>query len=269
MKYMHFPENINALVASDFDETYYAHAMDNIDDVKALTDYLSSSSDVLFGIVSASTIDMIHDCLAAEHFTHYPHFISSNSGTELRFYKEGKEIYDIDYEKTLLKQGFTKQTILNVVAELQNEGIELMIQQPFIHAPFSRNYYYRETGHDEEAFQHIRNKALENNLIVNISKCNPLIGDPADCYDVDFFPKTAGKDAVVRYLIERFHVPFEQTFAFGDSGNDIKMLQSVRHGYLVNNATAEAKLLHSTVAEHPYNKGILTTLQHLRGEMNG
>lgn len=270
MKEMNFPENIQALVCSDFDETYFAHAMDNMLDVKALNDYLASTSNVLFGIVSASTIEMIHTCLEAGHFSHYPHFISSNSGTELRFYRNGKEIYDTDYEQLLLKQGFTKQTIIELVDELHSEGIELMIQEPFIHAPFSRNYYYRETGQDEEVFDRIRLKAHERNLIVNISKCNPLIGDPADCYDVDFFPKTAGKDAVVRYLIDRYHIPFEQTFAFGDSGNDIKMLQSVRHGYLVSNATEEAKRLHPTVAAYSYNKGILSTLkQHLRSDQHG
>ncbi|WP_165981037.1 HAD-IIB family hydrolase [Macrococcus lamae] len=268
MKPMYFPENINWLVCSDFDETFFAHDLSNAEDVKELDDYIAlhaKDSNILFGIVSASTIEMIKHCLDIGHFNYYPHFISSNSGTELRYYIDGKEIYDKDYEQELLKRGFSKTTILDVETQLKSEGIPLKIQEPFINAPFSRNYYYKESIPEVDAanFERIRQLASENHLVVNISKCNPLIGDPADHYDVDFFPDSAGKGAIVKYLIRKFKVPAAQTIAFGDSGNDIKMLNAVKHGYLVSNATPEAKKLYPHVAEHTYSKGILTMLTHI------
>ncbi|KAA1039676.1 HAD hydrolase family protein [Macrococcus equipercicus] len=67
----------------------------------------------------------------------------------------------------------------------------------------------------------------------------------------------------VTYLIKKFSIPVNQTIAFGDSGNDINMLNAVEYGYLVSNAPAEAKQLYPSIAEHPYNKGILTTLTHI------
>ncbi|ULG72145.1 HAD-IIB family hydrolase [Macrococcus brunensis] len=259
---MLFPESIRTLVCSDFDETYFAHDRNNAKDVKALMDYLNKERHLLFGIVSASTLDMIKGCLD-EMEMEYPHFIACNSGTELYYYKDGEEIYDLDYEKMLMQQGFTKSTILDVEKSLADRDIQLMVQELFVDAPFSRNYYYRETNReeDERRFQQIRATAEAQHLIVNISKCNPLIGDPADCYDVDFFPESAGKDAIVRYLIQKYDIDFDETYAFGDSGNDIKMLNAVKHGYLVSNATAEAKERHLKHADFPYNKGILSILE--------
>lgn len=262
MKHLNFPQTIDYLVCSDFDETYFAHDLANAEDVKALDDYIAATDNVLFGIVSASTIEMIEDCLAKGHFKYRPHFISSNSGTELRFYQQGTAQYDEAYEQQLLDQGFTKSTIMEVEAQLAEEGIPLTVQLPFADAPFSRNYYYQESDQqtDEWHFKRIRELAAARSLIVNISKCNPLIGDPADHYDVDFFPATAGKDAVVHYLINKYNISHDNTCAFGDSGNDIKMLNAVKHGYLVSNATPEAKKLFSQVTDEPYSRGILTTL---------
>ncbi|GGB07972.1 HAD-IIB family hydrolase [Macrococcus hajekii] len=259
---MLMPRHIHALACSDFDETYFAHDRSNAEDVAALTQFLSTQTDLLFGIVSASTLDMITSCLD-EMQMEYPHFISSNSGTELYYYKEGELIYDQSYEEVLLEQGFSKTTIIETVEQLEQEGIHLELQALFVNAPFSRNYYYYETEAEQDKLhlERIRNIATQHGLIVNISKCNPLIGDPANAYDVDFFPQRAGKDAIVRYLIQKYDIDFEQTYAFGDSGNDIKMLKAVKHGYLVSNATAEAKSLYPHHASHPYNKGILSILQ--------
>lgn len=41
------------------------------------------------------------------------------------------------------------------------------------------------------------------------------------------------------------------------------MLQAVRHGYLVENATEEAKKTHSMLAQGEYSIGILNTLKHI------
>lgn len=266
MNSMYFPERVHWLVCSDFDETFFAHDLSNAKDVKALDDYTAhhaQESGIMFGIVSASTIDMIKSCMEIGHFSHYPHFISSNSGTELWYYRDGEEIYDTEYEEQLLTQGFSKSNILEIEDRLLNEGISLIVQTPFVDAPFSRNYYYHEQTPDidEANFRRIRQLAHAHRLVVNISKCNPLIGDPEHHYDVDFFPASAGKDAIVHYLTKKFNLPKEQTAAFGDSGNDINMLNSVKHGYLVSNATPEAKKLFPSIAEYPYSKGILTTLK--------
>ncbi|BBP86934.1 hypothetical protein BsIDN1_05520 [Bacillus safensis] len=103
--------------------------------------------------------------------------------------------------------------------------------------------------------------AKERGVAVNINKCNPLAGDPADCYDVDFLPVGTGKDEIVRFMLNQYDLSKDQGFAFGDSGNDLRMLQSVTHGFLVQNATAEAKRHHHQICHHGYAKGIYETLK--------
>lgn len=260
MKSLHFPNNIHALACSDFDETYFAHQykhQESIIEMESLINALSYKG-LLFGIVSASTREMIEECLAEGHYTYYPHFISTNSGTEIYYIQDGTWVLDEDYHAQFVNQQYDKAIILHIEEELNQQGINLITQEPFIHAPFSRNYYYPAV--DETTDMHnielIKQQAELHNYLVNISKCNPLIGDPEDHYDVDFFPISAGKHAVVQYLIKKFKIDHEHTFAFGDSGNDIRMLNAVKHGYLVNNATEEAKSLYSHVTLNQYNKGI-------------
>ncbi|PGE98030.1 HAD family hydrolase, partial [Bacillus pseudomycoides] len=49
----------------------------------------------------------------------------------------------------------------------------------------------------------------------------------------------------------------------GDSGNDLKMLQAVKFGYLLENATSEAKNGHERLTIGSYSEGILNTIKEL------
>ncbi|MGV2928548.1 HAD-IIB family hydrolase [Macrococcus capreoli] len=266
MKPLQIPDNIQYLVCSDFDETYFAHDLSNPEDVKALDTFLAqyaTSKGILFGIISASTKEMIETCLEKGHYAYYPHFISTNSGTEIYYVEGGKLIRDADYYQQFQQLNFDKSVILNIEQQLKEDNIHLITQIPFEHAPFSRNYYYEGLGAiDAHNIDKIKKLGAAHNFIVNVSKCNPLIGDPEGYYDVDFYPSIAGKHAVVKYLTQKFNIDPDNTFAFGDSGNDLLMLNEVKHGYLVSNATPEAKAKYKQHTHSPYNKGILETLAH-------
>lgn len=62
-------------------------------------------------------------------------------------------------------------------------------------------------------------------------------------------------------MLDKYNLKREDAFAFGDSGNDLRMLQAVKHGYLVENATEEAKNAHRKIATGPYSNGIISTLK--------
>ena len=62
-------------------------------------------------------------------------------------------------------------------------------------------------------------------------------------------------------MCEYYQVPLANTIAFGDSGNDVEMLKTVKHGYLLGNATEEAKGLHDKVTVSHYSSGILEVLK--------
>lgn len=111
--------------------------------------------------------------------------------------------------------------------------------------------------------KNIKEIAEQYQVGVNINRCNPLAGDPEDCYDVDFIPIGTGKDEFVKFILGKYDLRRENAIAFGDSGNDLKMLKAVQHGYLIQNATEEAKKAHSMLVQGEYSIGILNTLKHI------
>ncbi len=120
----------------------------------------------------------------------------------------------------------------------ENHNIFLNAQTLLGISRYKHNYFYQEKDEKND-----KNNLLAIELIckqyggsVNINRCNPLAGDPEDSYDVDFIPIGTGKDEIVS-MLEKFKLDPENAIAFGDSGNDIKMLQAMENGYLLKNAT--------------------------------
>lgn len=58
---------------------------------------------------------------------------------------------------------------------------------------------------------------------------------------VDIIPKGSGKDIGVEKMLEHFGFTAEEAMAFGDGGNDLSMLKSVRAGTAMGNAAEEVK----------------------------
>ncbi|MWK45129.1 HAD hydrolase family protein, partial [Escherichia coli] len=105
----------------------------------------------------------------------------------------------------------------------------------------------------------------EYGVSVNINRCNPLAGDPEDSYDVDFIPIGTGKNEIVTFMLEKYNLNTERAIAFGDSGNDVRMLQTVGNGYLLKNGTQEAKNWDNLITDREYAKGITNTLKKVIG----
>jgi kanosamine-6-phosphate phosphatase len=102
----------------------------------------------------------------------------------------------------------------------------------------------------------IRLFAKRAGFALNLSPCNPKVGDPPDAYDVDSTPAGSGKDNVVRFFCERHAIPANEALAFGDIVGDLTMLRAVGRGYLVGNATDAARREFDTVLPKTYAAGI-------------
>ena len=63
---------------------------------------------------------------------------------------------------------------------------------------------------------------------------------------VDVIPSTGGKGSAIRQILAHFGLEKSQAMAFGDSHNDIEMLQSVGTGIAMGNATPQLR----AVADH-------------------
>ncbi|MDB9475053.1 HAD-IIB family hydrolase [Dolichospermum circinale] len=271
IKLLPFVPEPKYVVLTDFDETYLAHK--NTDkhksDIKELEEYLLNETDhkqIFFGWVTGSSLTSVFEKINKCGLRLLPHFIASSLGTEITYFNQNQYgEKDQIWEENLMNSNFSQQLVNDLVSCLQLENVHLTPQPEIEHSPFLKNYYYYQQDDllDHQAILKIKELVTKAGIQVNISQANPLCGDPENCYDVDFTPSRTGKKDIVNFILNQTNVSHENSIAFGESGNDIKMLQTVRHGYLVKNATSEAKKLHSQIAEYEYAKGILFVLKTL------
>ncbi|WP_086563030.1 HAD-IIB family hydrolase [Streptomyces africanus] len=271
--HLRLPEPAVWAAFSDFDETYLAHAATpgQRAQLAALEEFLLTEAvehGLLFGWVTGSSLASVREKMARCGARVLPHFVAGALGTELTFFPDGVARPDPEWRQLLRDSGFDRDRVTKAADRLARHRVELFPQNaPHTGNPteFLVNYYFRSLGdprRDERSLDLVRDVAREHGLGLNISRCNPATGDPADCYDVDFLPPVCGKRNVVRHLCARFGVAPERTLAFGDSGNDLEMLGAVGHGYLVANCTPEARSRFPQVSPHPHAQALLTAFRH-------
>ncbi|WP_046173605.1 HAD-IIB family hydrolase [Domibacillus indicus] len=264
--------NPKYIVFCDFDETYYPHTMSNKrqQDLYELEDYAKQKSEegtLVIGWVTGSSIESILDKMKRGGLRFFPHFIASDLGTEITYFSEhnfGRQ--DMEWHSRTVSENFTKEKIEEIVTFLhEKNNILLSPQTQLGSSRYKYNYYYKEQSEivDEENLLAIKAAGKKYRVAVNINRCNPLAGDPEDSFDVDFIPIGTGKDQIVRFMLAKYHLQPENAFAFGDSGNDLRMLETVKYGYLVQNATQEAKNAYSAIAKGQYSEGIMNTLKSI------
>lgn len=73
---------------------------------------------------------------------------------------------------------------------------------------------------------------------------------------VDVIPAAGGKGASIEKVLEFFHLDSSQALAFGDSYNDIEMLQAVGTGVAMGNATEKLKAVADEICSPVSEDGI-------------
>ncbi|MBG0918221.1 HAD-IIB family hydrolase [Exiguobacterium sp. PBE] len=256
-----FTDEGRTLVCFDFDETYFPHACsaDQLASVRRLEDFLERhSSSVSTMWVTGSSLASIHEKAKRANLRFWPHRIASSLGTELyRIETDGTFVEDKAYQEPFPSDFVSR--VERIVSQTGQMHIELDEQPGNGMSPWIRSYYVRDqVGSWRETLRMLTDSA---GIAVNMSRCNPKAGDPADAFDVDFYPKHAGKVSSLEYVYATASFSREDTYAFGDSGNDISMLAYVGNGYLVNNATEQAKQMYPEMTTKPYAEGILEVLE--------
>lgn len=265
-------KNPKYIVFCDFDETYYPHNMDDSkrSNMKLLEKYLyehGSKGDLVIGWVTGSSLESIVEKMKKGGIQYFPHFVASGLGTEITYFdSNGTTMDDQVWEERIVEGGFDSAKIKRIIESLETKyEIFLRPQTQLGSSKYKFNFYYEEQNEaiDSKNLEQIEEIGKLYKVGVNINKCNPLAGDPENCYDVDFIPLGTGKDEIVKFMLDKYKLDKANAIAFGDSGNDLRMLQAVRHGYLVENATEEAKHTHAMLAQGEYSIGILNTLKHI------
>ncbi|CAM4191411.1 HAD-IIB family hydrolase [Paenibacillus tarimensis] len=275
MKVVYTPAVTEYLIFFDFDETYYPHEClpDQLNKAYELEHYLQQLArdhHVKIAWVTGSSVQQIQAKMKIAGMTQLPHYIASNLGTEMWEARPDGQLVTIpSWAKIIRESGFSRRDVEDLISELKlTYNIILHEQTQFGQSGYKMNYYYypvlaARTQYDLSIIRHL---AANQGIGININSCNPKAGDPENAYDVDFIPAGTGKKAAVQFLVDYNQVPQSKTLAFGDSGNDIEMLRTVAHGYLLQNATAEAKSCYHNIATYPYAEGILHVCRNFFGK---
>lgn len=79
---------------------------------------------------------------------------------------------------------------------------------------------------------------------------------------VEGVPKGFSKASGIRFVCEKLGIAHENTYAFGDSVNDVEMLKYVAHGIAMGNGTEEAKQASDYVTDDIHENGIYNACRH-------
>ena len=78
----------------------------------------------------------------------------------------------------------------------------------------------------------------------------------------DIFPKGSSKDGGMDHFLKYYGIDLKDTIAFGDGGNDAKMLRHAAISVAMGNAIDEVKALADYVTDDVDHDGIVTALKH-------
>lgn len=257
-----FTEEGHTLVCFDFDETYFPHtcSAEQLKQLRQLEDFLEKHSHRLSTIwVTGSSLETIREKMARAEMRYLPHRIAANLGTELYQVTASGQL-ELDFGFSAQFPHDFSDRVAQVVDSL-GRTLKIEPQTNLGTSTWMHNYYY--FGESEDELEHIRSIAHDFGIVVNVSRCNPLAGDPAGAYDVDFIPRGAGKAATVDFVCTHHKFQVADAYAFGDSGNDLEMLKYVGNGYVLGNGTEQAKSAHDRVTEGGYAEGILEVLMQV------
>lgn len=79
---------------------------------------------------------------------------------------------------------------------------------------------------------------------------------------MNLISRETGKSKGIEWILEKFGVKRENTYAFGDGFNDVDMLTNVGHGIAMGNASMELQRVAEFVTGTPEEDGILRALEH-------
>lgn len=78
----------------------------------------------------------------------------------------------------------------------------------------------------------------------------------------EVIPTGYSKATGIHFILSHLNIPYENTYALGDSANDIPMLQCVKHSIAMGNSSAEIRKQVSYVTEDVDNGGVSNALKH-------
>lgn len=261
-----YPSKIERIICSDFDETYLPFGNNkNESGIRELEDFMDDHVNDLSAIIGWVTGSSLESVLnkSRGYISRLPHFIAGSMGTELYMIEDTKISESQKWIERIVNTGFSKEKIGELVELLQIAGIRLYKQIDDYQGKYMECYYYKISENLREDLALIKKAADNFNMKAILTKCSIGAGDPPDCYDLQFVPLCCGKEQILLFLSEQLSVKPENTWAFGDSCNDLEMLNAAGNAFLVGNADPTAKKMFKFTLPENYCYGIKNKLSEM------
>lgn len=189
-------------------------------------------------------------------------------GTHIDFHKE-----------TIFEKLLSKEQVAHILKVLDENGILAVLEGPqyiyvdedsFEDDPYVI-YLRRELGEFLKPI-HGNNEIVINKLSIAAKRemMGQVLAELGEEFTgiyheeevVEIIPSGYSKATGIEKVCEILDIPLENTYAFGDSANDLEMLRYVAHGVAMGNGTKEAKESAEYVTDALWEDGIQNGLAH-------
>lgn len=189
-------------------------------------------------------------------------------------------------EEELLYVGQSHDTVMRILEQARKTGVDILFEskrevifdltRPLVHPDAKRQYYaFRERhydmSHELEAEDYTCDKFViwyqEEAQLAEFRKVSDLY---FECIDRggnfrEFVPHGYSKATGIQYLLDHFGLELQNAYAFGDSNNDLAMLQYVPNSVAMGNAEPASLFEQvSFVTGKASEGGIQQALEHFR-----
>lgn len=189
-------------------------------------------------------------------------------GTHIDFHKE-----------TIFEKLLSKEQVVHILNVLDEHGILAVLEGPqYIYVDedsFEDDPYVIYLRRELEEFLkpiHGNNEIVINKLSIAAKKemMEQLLLELGEEFTgiyheeevVEIIPSGYSKATGIEKVCEILDIPLENTYAFGDSANDLEMLRYVAHGIAMGNGTKEAKESAGYITDALWEDGIQNGLAH-------
>lgn len=240
---------VDKLIISDIDGTLIEPSLNN-PGLEELKEFLHNRHEnMAFALASGRNLELVKEAIKT-HKLPLPDFIISSVGAEI-YYTNGDD-YVLDKGWASYLGGRWKRD--DIYNRLKNIPW-LKPQEDEAQKQFKISFYY-----DEKKYSHEQLITVLGPLWYRVS----IIKSHGEFLDI--LPKRASKGNAIQFLGHKWSISLRDTFAAGDSGNDVDMFRGPIRGIIVGNKSEELNDIKPSktvyIAKEPASAGIMEGLEH-------
>lgn len=211
-------------------------------------------------------------------------YIITANGGAVYSVREGRRIYECLLEKMSVEACLEVKKTEDVIMEVFIEGVpyseEIYIKDPASYGATEYGVKYiratrkpikdivsfaRENSNRLDSIAFVcRKKEIQEKLYGELENKIPGVYVTSSVPNlVEIGHINAGKGKTLLWLLDRLGISEEEAAAFGDADNDCSMLEAVRYGIAMENATENCKKSAFSITETNENDGVAVALEKL------